>query len=113
VYRTRTFFNRLCRVLTSVFCLFANCLLSAQGVKPEISAWAASTDPKPIAAARAVAARTVWMGLLGSCVCAEQLTERKVRADLLGRAALVGLNVDRDVRSLVCACNTVDNMLIP
>ena len=113
VYGTRTFFNLFCKVLTSVFCLFANCLLSAQGVSPEMSARAASTDPKPIAAARAVAAKTVWIGLLASCDWAEQLTERSVCGLLRGRAAFTGLNEDLEVRSLVCACTRNDSLLIP
>lgn len=113
VQGTRTFFNLFCKVLTSVFCLFANCLLSAQGVSPEMSARAASTEPKPIAAARAVAAKTVWIGLLASCDCAEQLTERSVCALLRGRAAFTGLNEDLEVRSLVCACTRNDSLCIP
>ena len=113
VPETRTFFKRFCNVLTSVFCLLANCLLSAQGVRPEMSARAASTEPKPIAAASAVAAKTVWIGLLDSCDCAEQLTERNVCVLLLGRAAFTGLNEDLEVRSLVCACNRKDNVLAP
>lgn len=113
VQGTRTFFNLFCRVLTSVFCLFANCLLSAQGVSPEMSARAASTEPKPIAAARAVAAKTVWIGLLASCDCAEQLTERNVCALLRGRAAFTGLNEDLEVRSLVCACTRNDSVFTP
>ncbi len=113
VQGTRTFFNLFCKVLTSVFCLFANCLLSAQGVSPEMSARAASTEPKPIAAARAVAAKTVWIGLLASCDCAEQLTERSVCALLRGRAAFTGLKEDLEVRSLVCACTRNDSLCIP
>ena len=107
---TRTFLRRLCKVLTSVFCLFANCLLSAQGVSPEMSARAASTEPRPIAAANAVAARTVCTGLLGSC-CAEQVTERRVCAFLLGRAAFTGLNVVLEDKSLACACNSKQTCL--
>ena len=51
-----TFPRRLVRALTSFFCRLANCLLSLHGVRPEMSALAASTEPKARAAARAAAA---------------------------------------------------------
>ena len=44
-----------------------------------------------MAAARAVAARTPWMGLLDSFACAEQVTDRLIWADLLGNVHLTEL----------------------
>ena len=51
-----TFPRRLVRALISFFSRLANCLLSLHGVRPEMSALAASTEPKAMAAARAAAA---------------------------------------------------------
>jgi hypothetical protein len=68
-----TFFRRLLRPLTSFFRRLAYALLSEQGVRPAMSALAASTWPKPTMVASAAAATAVPT-LLGSCTAAEHTT---------------------------------------
>jgi hypothetical protein len=80
-----TCLSLLLRLFSSFFRRFWYALLSEQGVRPEMSALAASTCPKPTTAASAAAVRAVVSCLL---LCwAEHTTFTARRAT--GRAALL------------------------
>jgi hypothetical protein len=94
--RRHTCLARFSSALISCFLLFAKPLLSLQGVRPEMSAWAASTEPKVKASARAAAAAAVPSCLPLSWFWALQLTRARAATRLTAgaRAARVGVKDD-------------------